>query len=356
VPLKLYILILLSAFVIAFVLMPLVIKLAYIVKAVDRPESRKVHAHNMPRLGGMAIFISFLLGISILGLYRGPFTGIILGSCLIFLVGMLDDILQISAWIKLVGQIAAAVTAVYFGVVVNFVTNPFDGMLNLGLFSIPLTILWIVGITNAINLIDGLDGLAAGVSAIAAATMGIIAFMQGQLEVGLASLVLVAAVLGFLPYNFHPARTFMGDGGSNFLGFILACLATMGTAKSAALISLLVPLVILGIPILDTLFAIVRRINNRAHIFMPDKDHLHHRLMALGMSHRHTVLLIYAISLIFGAISVTLTFVSGPKVLIIMAFILLLAVLGADKIGLLTGGSTAESRGIDAKKTHKMEF
>ena len=266
--------------------MPFVIKLAFKIGAIDKPDSRKVHAKVMPRLGGLAIFLAFIIPMLILGKIEGPYLGVILGAVVIFLVGILDDVYQLSAWIKLFGQILAASIAIYFGVIVHFVTNPFDGLLSLGFLSIPVTFLWIVGVTNAINLIDGLDGLAGGVSAIAAGTMGVVALLQGQAEVSIAAFILVAAILGFLPYNFHPARTFMGDSGSNFLGFILGCLAIMGTAKSATILSLFVPIVILGIPIFDTFFAIIRRINNKTPIFKPDKDHLHHRLLALGMSHK----------------------------------------------------------------------
>lgn len=328
---------LLSAFVIAYFSMPLVIKLAHRLGAIDQPNNRKVHDVSMPRLGGLAIFMAFIIVMVFIVKVSGPFLGIIVGGCIIFLVGMLDDIYQLSAWVKLAGQIVATSVAVYFGVVIQFVNNPFDGALYLGYLSIPLTFLWIVGISNAINLIDGLDGLAAGVSSIAAITMGIVALLQGQTLVAFVAFILVAATLGFLPYNFHPARTFMGDGGSNFLGFTLACLAVTGLAKSTAIISLLVPIVILGIPIFDTSFAIIRRIYNKAPIFEPDKDHLHHRLLALGFTHRASVLIIYSISGFFGTAAVILCVMNNPKATLLLAIILMLVIVGADKIGLLTG-------------------
>lgn len=337
-PVYMIIISLLSAFVAAFLLVPVSIKTANLVGAIDQPDQRKVHAQAMPRLGGLAIFISFILCMVFLVKVSGPFLGIIYGASIVFLVGILDDVFQLSPWIKLMGQIIAAGVAIYFGVVVNFVTNPLDGILNLGYFSIPITFLWIVGISNAVNLIDGLDGLAAGVSSIAAVTMGVVAMMQGQSMVALVAFLLVASVLGFLPYNFHPAKTFMGDGGSNFLGFILACLAIVGMAKSAAIISLFMPIVILGIPIFDTFFAIIRRINNKAPIFMPDKDHLHHRLMKIGFSHRGSVLIIYAISCFFGMSAIFLAMLNSPKATLILALLLFLIVIGADKIGMLTGG------------------
>lgn len=340
-PAYIYIITLLSAFVIAYFMVPVAIKLAHRIGAIDEPNARKVHELDMPRLGGLAIFIAFILPfIFIVDKKPGPFLGVILGAIIIFLMGILDDIYQLSAKTKFVGQIIAAGIAIYFGVVVQFLTNPFDGLVSLGFLSIPVTLLWIVGVTNAINLIDGLDGLAGGVSVIAALTMGIIALLNGQLEVALVAFLLVAAILGFLPYNFHPARTFMGDSGSNFLGFILGCLAIMGTAKSVALISLFIPIVILGIPIFDTFFAIIRRINNKVPIFKPDKDHLHHRLLALGMGHTQCVLTIYAISSVFALVAIFLSMTTNPKAMLILALLLFLVILGADKIGLLTGGKS----------------
>lgn len=331
------VLVVLSAFVIAYLSMPYVIRIAFKLGAIDKPDQRKVHCEAMPRLGGLAIFLGFMIAALLWSKGAGAFAGILAGSVVIFAVGMLDDMYQLSPWIKLTGQCLAALVAMYFGVIVHFVTNPFDGLLALGYLSLPVTFLWIIGITNAINLIDGLDGLAGGVSAIAAATMGIVALVQGQTAVAIMAFILVASIAGFLPYNFFPARTFMGDGGSNFLGFVLACLAIIGTAKSAALISLFVPIVILGIPIFDTFFAIIRRIHNRAPIFMPDKDHLHHRLMAMGMSHRRSVLIIYGISAFFGGIAVTLSFITSPNAMLILALLLMLVVLGADRIGMFTG-------------------
>ena len=332
-----YIIIVLSAFVVAYFSTPLAIKAAYKLGAIDKPDQRKVHNQTMPRLGGLAIFLAFMIVTLISSWGNAAFYGILAGGLIVFLVGMLDDMYQLSPWVKLLGQCLAAAVAMYFGLIVHFVTNPFDGLLALGYLSLPLTFLWIVGVTNAINLIDGLDGLAGGVSAIAAATMGIVSLLHGQTAVAITAFILVAAIAGFLPYNFHPARTFMGDGGSNFLGFVLACLAIMGTAKSAALISLFVPIVILGIPIFDTFFAIIRRIYKRAPIFMPDKDHLHHRLMALGMSHRRSVLIIYGISAFFGGVAVTLSFITSPKASLLLALLLLAIVIGADRIGMFTG-------------------
>lgn len=332
---------------ITYYLMPYVIKFAHRLGAVDQPDQRKVHNGIMPRLGGLGIFSAFFI-VLLLGMLlfkvqvSEQILGIMIGGTIIFIVGMLDDIYQLPPWLKLIGQSIAAAVAIHFGVMVDFVTNPFDGPIALGYMSIPVTFLWIVGISNAINLIDGLDGLAAGVSAIAAGTMGFVAYTQGQQTVFFAAFILVAAIIGFLPYNFHPARTFMGDGGSNFLGFILGCLAIMGLTKSTAVISLFVPIVILGIPILDTLFAIIRRINNKAPIFMPDKSHLHHRLMAMGNGHRKTVLIIYAISGFFSIVAILLNFINRPGATLVLAVLLIAVLIWAEKIGMRTGGKSIE--------------
>lgn len=349
-----YIWIIILSFITAFAAVPLSIKLAFAIGAVDNPNQRKVHVRTMPRLGGLGIFAGFMLGILLLPDLPSAFKGIIYGGLAIFLVGLLDDIYKLSAWIKLAGQLIAALIAVYFGITVHFVTNPFDGLLNLGILSLPVTVLWIIGITNAINLIDGLDGLAGGVSLIAAATLGAIALLKGNMPVFYVSFLLTAALLGFLPYNFHPARTFMGDGGSNFLGFILACLSVMGTAKGATAISLFLPIVILGIPIFDTFFAIIRRMNKGVPIFKPDKDHLHHRLMALGLSHRGCVLVIYGISAVFAGIAVALSMVSSPKALWVLGLLLVLVIIGADKIGLLRGEIKREQV-LDAGNMQKLD-
>jgi len=329
--------------------MPLVIRLARKIGAVDRPDARKVHSSTMPRLGGLAIFMAFMLPAVFLLQVSTVHLGIIVGGVIVFLVGVLDDVYQLTPRVKLAGQCVAAGAAMYCGVMVHFMTNPFNGMMGLGYLSLPITFLWIVGVTNAVNLIDGLDGLAAGVSGIAALTMGFVAYLQGQYLVFVLALLLLAAIAGFLPYNFYPARTFMGDGGSNFLGFTLACLAVLGLAKSAAVISLFVPIVILGIPIFDTFFAIIRRIYNKTPIFKPDKAHLHHRLMALGFSHLASVLIIYAISGFFGATAVILSLINNPRASLLLAVLLLVVVVGAERIGICTGSTVKSKSGAQAR-------
>ena len=330
-----YLVVFLAAFTISSIAVPLARKLAFKLGAVDEPDPRKVHTKIMPRLGGLAIFAGFVCAAGWAVQAQGPYLGIIIGGSIVFLVGVLDDVYGLSPWAKLAGQVVAAAAAVYFGVAVHFVTNPFDGLVYLGKLSIPLTVLWIVGVTNAVNLVDGLDGLAAGVSGIAALAMGTIALQHGQVPAALMCLAVVGATLGFLPYNFHPARIFMGDAGALFLGFVLACLSVVGLAKSAAVISLFVPIVVLGIPVFDTFFAIIRRMNKKMPIFAPDKNHLHHRLMALGFSHRQSVLIIYGISVLFGGAAVALTYVTSPKAMLILAVLLVLVVIGASRVGVV---------------------
>jgi UDP-GlcNAc:undecaprenyl-phosphate GlcNAc-1-phosphate transferase len=240
--------------------------------------------------------------------------------------------------------------AVYFGLRVQVMTYPFDGVIQLGQLGIPLTVLWIIGVTNAVNLIDGLDGLAAGVSGIAAITIGIVAFRGDQMMIAFLALVMAGAVLGFLPHNFHPARLFMGDSGAMFLGFVLSCLSVSGMAKSAAIISLGVPVVILGIPVFDTLFAIVRRVSNKTNIFGADKAHLHHRLMAMGCSHEKAVLIIYLISIVLGAAAVVMTYVTSPKATLILAVLLVAIIVGGSRIGIVSGKPQKEKAEVYIKR------
>jgi UDP-GlcNAc:undecaprenyl-phosphate GlcNAc-1-phosphate transferase len=327
------------AFIVAYLLMPLAAKLAFRIGAIDQPNARKVHNKPMPRLGGTGIFIAFVVVVlATQGLDRS-LMGILLGGAAIFLVGILDDIYRLSPWTKLAAQIAAALIAVYFGVRVHVMTNPFDGVFQLGALSIPLTLLWIIGITNAVNLIDGLDGLAGGVCAIAAITIGVVAWKGDQMVVAYMALVLAGAIAGFLPHNFHPARIFMGDSGSMFLGFVLACLSVSGLAKGATLISLCIPVIILGIPVFDTLFAIIRRVNNQTPIFGADKAHLHHRLMDMGLSHQKSVVIIYIVSALLGAAAVVMAYVSSPKALLILAVVLVFIIVGALRVGITSGGT-----------------
>lgn len=278
------------ALILALVATPFVKRFAVKIGAVDAPNSRKVHTKIMPRLGGLAIYLAFIGALIIaLPLANGEkphiIGGLLLGGTIVTLVGALDDRFNLSPLMKLLGQIAAAGVVVAFGITVDFVTLPFGDGANMGWLSVPITIFWIVGVTNAINLIDGLDGLAAGVSAIATGTIFILALMMGNVTVAVLSAVLLGSIIGFLFFNFHPAKIFMGDSGALFLGFSLATLSVLGF-KQATLVSFVVPIFILGVPLSDTFFAIVRRIMNKKPISAADKNHLHHCLLGMGLSHR----------------------------------------------------------------------
>ncbi|KRM15132.1 undecaprenyl-phosphate N-acetyl-glucosaminyl transferase [Companilactobacillus nantensis DSM 16982] len=284
-------------------------KLAYILGAVDKPNARRVNIKPMPTMGGLAIFIAFNFSTFVLLREQFPtheLFSVFLAECIIILTGIIDDIRELSPKAKLAGILAAALV-IYFlaGIRMNEVTLPIIGSFELGWWSLPITIIWIIAITNAVNLIDGLDGLATGVSIIALFTMGVMAYFflnMTNVYVAIWIFAMVAALVGFLPHNFHPASIFLGDTGSLFIGFMMAVFSLKGL-KNVTFITLLMPVVIMGVPITDTVYAILRRLLNKKPIMQADKHHLHHRLMQLGLSHRQTVLVIYGLSLVFAFIS-----------------------------------------------------
>ena len=338
---------LIMAFVLVYLGTPLVKKLAFKIKAVDEPSERKVHSEPMPRLGGLAIFLGFWLTVYMTTEMTGELYGLLAGGLLITLVGVIDDVRGVTAKQKLAVQIIAACVVMYAGAHIEFITHPLDNVVSLGYWSYPLTLLWIIGITNAVNLIDGLDGLAAGVSAIAAVTLGIIAYIETSSQVAVVAFILAASVFGFLKYNIHPAQIFMGDTGSLFLGFNLAVLAIIGLTKSATVISLFLPIVILGIPIIDTLFAIVRRYFGGKPIFSADKEHLHHRLLDLGLSHQHTVLAMYGVSIVLSLSAIIMALVTTAQGMLIMVALILSIYLGAEKLGLFAQKSQKSKEGTN---------
>jgi len=330
---------LLFTFGIVYLLTPLVKRLAFKIGATDDPDDRKVHNRVMPRLGGLAIYLGFTLAVLLTQPLINSVWGLLLGGTLIMLLGVVDDIRGLSPRVKLAGQVAAALILVAFDIQVSFLTNPFQGMLFLESLAIPVTLLWIIGITNAVNLIDGLDGLAAGTAGIAAVTIAVVTILEGHTAVSALALILGASLVGFLRYNFHPAQIFMGDSGSMFLGFNLAALAIMGLTKGATVISLFIPVVILGIPIMDTLFAIVRRFFNGKPIFQPDKQHLHHCLLNMGLSHRQTVVAICLVNICLGVSAVILTELTTDQSVIMLIGLSIAMLTAANKIG-VSGGIT----------------
>lgn len=303
----LYIIAFLCAFIVCYAITPLARRLAIKVGALDVPKSeRKIHKNPMPYFGGIAMFVA-IVSCMIVFLPRNETNiAIIVGSSLLVLVGIVDDMYDMPAKIKLGFQIIAAIIAVYGGVRITFITNPFHitGMTMLTWLAIPITIIWIVGVTNTVNLIDGLDGLAAGISGIAALSLLLTAITKGYDAIMIQCAIIAGAAFGFLPHNFNPAKIFMGDTGSMLLGYLLSVTAIQGMVKSTAAITLIVPVLCIGIPILDTFFAIVRRLINKKPIMEADKGHLHHQLMRRGFSQKQTVLILYGISAILGLTAV----------------------------------------------------
>lgn len=331
----------LIALFVALIATPAVIVLAAKTGAMDAPDARKVHKGPMPRIGGLAIYCGFMAAILAMLNFAdltqeiaNGVIGLLLGGTLIVIIGLIDDYKNLPAKVKLLGQILAACVVVYFDVRIDVITDPFGDYLYLEYLAVPATVFWIVGLTNTVNLIDGLDGLAAGVSTIASLTIMLVALQEDVMIVALFTAALAGAALGFLRYNFNPAKIFMGDTGSMFLGFILAGISVIGAVKCTATIALIVPILALGLPIMDTTFAIIRRYRGGVPIFKPDKGHLHHRLLDLGFSQRQAVLLMYVISALLGLSAVALNEVSGGMSIVIVVCVLLVVFLGARKLGI----------------------
>lgn len=292
------------AFLIAFAATPAVMSLAHKINAIDVPrDKRRVHKKPTPLIGGLAIFYGFIISVLCFAELDRETAGILIGSVIIVTVGMIDDAIDMKAIVKLLCQIIAAVIVVYSGVRIEQFANPFARWfggppyiyMNYWI-SVTVTVIWIVGICNAVNLIDGLDGLAVGVSSIAAICMLILTLLSQNVNVAIITAAVAGACFGFLPYNFNPAKIFMGDTGALFLGYILACISIQGFLKLSAIISFAVPIIVLGLPIFDTLFAIVRRVLTGRSPMSPDRGHLHHRLLDMGFSQKQTVAILYTIT------------------------------------------------------------
>lgn len=323
----------------SFLLTPLVKKLAYKLGAIDVPkDERRLHKKPIPRLGGLAIFTSFLIySLYYIG-FKSNFDGILAGAAIIVAMGIADDIKELKPKTKLLFQIIAAIVLILYGIKINYITIPFlpgTGSFYIGWLGTPITILWVVGMTNAVNLIDGLDGLACGVCTISALSLFGVSIISGRMTVGILSIILSGACIGFLYYNFNPASIFMGDTGSQFLGFTLAAISIQGAIKSATAVAVAVPILALGLPIYDTLFAMIRRKINNRPIMEADKGHLHHRLLALGYTQKQVAIILYIVSGIFGITSIIAMSVSTKKSYLILMIVCTLVLAFATELGIL---------------------
>ncbi len=299
------------AMVIAFLMTPPVKRFAMQVGAMDVPrDGRRVHDHPVPRMGGLAIFLGFTVAMILFVSFTTQVLGLMLGALIIAAMGAVDDIVNLRPWIKLSIQIVAALVAIRCGIIFNAVSNPniLSDVLTIpiGSLSIPLTVLWIVGCTNAVNLIDGLDGLAVGVSAISSMTMLVVSLFVADPNTTFILAALCGACAGFMPFNMNPAKIFMGDVGSQFLGFVLACVSVMGLFKLHTVITFLVPVLAMAIPLADTVFAFCRRIVHGQSPFHADKGHFHHRLLAMGLNQKQAVAVLYGVSAVMGLVAVLL--------------------------------------------------
>ncbi len=315
---------LLVAMVVSFLMTPVVRSFAYKVGAIDVPrDNRRMHKVPIPRLGGLAIFSGFMISTLLFVAMTPEMKSVLLGAVVIVVLGVIDDSMSLKAALKFVVQIVAALIPTLHGVTIRVFSNPNvfsdDLYWNLGSLSVPLTVLWIVAVTNSVNLIDGLDGLANGVSTISASTMLVIALLLGETDVSLVLAALVGACIGFMPYNLNPAKMFMGDTGATFLGYILATMSIQGLFKYYAVISFVVPFLILGLPIFDTTFAFFRRLAHGQSPMQADRGHIHHRLIDMGLNQKQAVATLYVISAILGLSAVVLTTGGEQRAILLFA-------------------------------------
>ncbi|GAA4069291.1 MraY family glycosyltransferase [Amphibacillus indicireducens] len=340
------------ALISTFLLVYPVKKIAFKFGFLDQPNKRKIHRHVTPRIGGLAIFVGVAISLLYLRLNEPVMPAIITGGIIIVIVGLIDDKYQIRPLVKLLGQLTTAIVVMSGGVMIEKITLPFLGMIEFNqFFAIFITVIWIVGVTNAINLIDGLDGLASGVTTIGLISILVMSIMDGNNIVIYLAVVLIASNMGFLYHNFYPATIYMGDTGAMFLGYSIAVISTLGLFKNVTLFSFILPIIILAIPIFDTLFSIVRRMLDGENILLPDKKHIHHRLLEAGFSHRATVLIIYAFSALFGLIAILFTKSSLIVTVVLSVALLLILQAFAEMVGVIGNGKTPLLRVV--KHTYK---
>lgn len=317
-----------SAFAITLVTTPFAKWVSIKFGAIDYPKDRGVHKKPMPRMGGVAIVLGFSVTVLMIfffdkGMSTKQFIGFFVGALMIAALGVLDDMKNLPAKLKFCVQIVAALIVIFSGTQIHVVLWPVTAALQK--FSIPITLIWIVGVTNAVNLIDGLDGLAAGVSSIAALSLMVLCIMTGSNTAVVLTAALAGACLGFLPRNFNPAEIFMGDTGSTFLGFVLAVTSILGVFKGYALLAVSVSVLCLGLPVFDTIFAMLRRMAKHQPIMQPDRGHLHHRLIDRGFSQKQAVLILYAISFCLGCLAIFISFKDSRIIVVVLLTVILLS-------------------------------
>ncbi len=318
-----YITAVLCAGLVSFTMTPPVRVFAYKIGAIDVPnDARRMHAKPIPRIGGLAIFLGFITASSIFAQYNNTLYAVWTGGLLLIIVGIIDDIYRIPALIKFILQILAAGIAVWFGIIIDHITL-FGHVVVLGIFEVPFTILWIVGLTNAINLLDGLDGLACGISAICSGSIFCVMLIMKDVTSALLTALLLASCIGFFPFNRHPARIFMGDAGALFLGYSLAVISSSGLFKLHTMISFLVPITVFALPLFETVFSFFRRLFHGKNPFSPDRRHIHHRLVDMGFSQRESVRILYAICAIMGLVAVVMADSLVNTTTVVKALILL---------------------------------
>ncbi|WP_246010281.1 glycosyltransferase family 4 protein [Bacillus yapensis] len=327
----------LISFATTVILTPFIINLSYKIGAIDLPNERKVHQGGIPRIGGLAIIIGFLVGAFYLNLDDySNFNLILISVVVILITGILDDIYNIKPIYKFAGQLLAALLVVAVAELkIEYVILPNNFKVDFGFYSYFITLFWILALINSINFIDGLDGLAAGVSIIALGSILYLSLINNQTLVIALATVVIGCTLGFLLFNFHPAKIFMGDTGSQFLGFIIAIISIIGFYKSVTIFSLFIPIIILGVPLFDTFFAIMRRLLSKKGISQADRSHIHHKLLDMGFSHRESVLIIYFTCIIFSAIAISSSRVTLWQSFIIFIIFIIILQLLAEFTGLL---------------------
>lgn len=333
-----------AALIGALILTPLVRALAIRFGVLDRPGKRKIHQGLTPRLGGTAVLLALILpfwGFYLFGNFLAreiehslnPFLGLTVGSLIVFGIGVWDDIQRLPPWPKLVVEVCASLTAYAFGLRIELLTNPFGFSWDVSWLSLPLTVIWLVGITNAMNLADGIDGLAAGIAAFAAAVLFFMTVPTVYTLVPFLAAALAGASLGFLCYNFSPATIFLGDSGSLFLGFFLGGLSLWASEKSTIAFALLIPVIALGLPILDMIYAVLRRWHRGVSIGQADRDHIHHKLLEKGYSHRKAVILLYGVNLLLASAAGLLLLTRNSLAAHVIIVLGMIIVLGSRFLG-----------------------